>query len=167
MTGTVRKFSPQNGWGFITAQEGRDVFVHSRQVCPDINGHQLLYAGDQVEFVLEEKPGKTCEASSVTIVSPIAPVELPAPRETGRVFFIQRDRRYGLVSRDTYCAQAMLSGAEIERTGIQLGDHIEFEPVPSKSTGRNGRKNWDASQCVVLPAAPSHGQAEMQVKYTT
>lgn len=65
MTGTVKWFSGEKGYGFITPEEGPDVFVHFSEI--QSGGFRTLNEGDRVEFaVTEGQKGK--QASAVTIV---------------------------------------------------------------------------------------------------
>lgn len=64
--GTVKWFSGEKGYGFITQGNGPDLFVHYSEIQG--NGYRSLNEGDQVEFeVTEGKKGK--QASAVTVVS--------------------------------------------------------------------------------------------------
>ncbi len=47
-TGTVKWFSANKGFGFITRPEGDDIFVHFRSIRGQ--GHRALIAGQRVEF---------------------------------------------------------------------------------------------------------------------
>lgn len=51
-TGTVKWFNEQKGFGFITTQEGQDVFVHFSAIQRD--GFKPLREGLQVSFEFEE-----------------------------------------------------------------------------------------------------------------
>jgi CspA family cold shock protein len=53
-TGTVRWFNDAKGYGFISQQEGDDVFVHFTAI--DGEGFRTLVEGDVVEF--EFAPGE-------------------------------------------------------------------------------------------------------------
>lgn len=65
ITGTVKWFSGEKGYGFITPEEGPDVFVHFSEI--QSGGFRTLNEGDRVEFaVTEGQKGK--QASAVTIV---------------------------------------------------------------------------------------------------
>jgi CspA family cold shock protein len=50
-TGTVKWFSDRKGYGFITREEGKDVFVHFSGIRA--GGPRSLYEGDKVEFSIE------------------------------------------------------------------------------------------------------------------
>lgn len=51
--GEVSWFNEQKGFGFITAQDGTDVFVHYTEVVRD--GFQTLEAGEMVTFELADE----------------------------------------------------------------------------------------------------------------
>ena len=46
--GTVKWFNDTKGWGFISSDDGQDVFVHYTAIKSD--GHRSLSEGDRVEF---------------------------------------------------------------------------------------------------------------------
>ncbi|NWF70248.1 MAG: cold shock domain-containing protein [Chloroflexi bacterium] len=52
--GTVKWFSPEKGYGFITPEDGTDVFVHYSAI--QMNGYRTLEKGTQVEFEVIEGP---------------------------------------------------------------------------------------------------------------
>lgn len=52
--GTVKWFNNAKGFGFITQEQGDDVFVHFRSIQGD--GYKTLDEGQQVEFTLTEGP---------------------------------------------------------------------------------------------------------------
>ena len=47
-TGTVKWFNPKKGFGFISREDGGDVFVHFTSIEGD--GYRSLEEGEQVEF---------------------------------------------------------------------------------------------------------------------
>ena len=51
VTGTVKWFSRQKGYGFIEREGGDDVFVHFSAIQGE--GFRNLEEGDQVEFTIE------------------------------------------------------------------------------------------------------------------
>ncbi|MCK4883175.1 MAG: cold-shock protein [Candidatus Omnitrophica bacterium] len=53
-TGTVKWFSNQKGYGFITPEEGNDVFVHHAEIQGE--GYKSLEEGQKVEFEIAEGP---------------------------------------------------------------------------------------------------------------
>lgn len=48
MKGTVKWFNDKKGYGFITPEEGEDVFVHHSAI--KMEGFKTLKEGDKVEF---------------------------------------------------------------------------------------------------------------------
>ena len=61
-TGTVKWFSNQKGYGFITPEEGNDVFVHHSEIQSE--GYKSLEEGQKVEFEITDGP-KGDQAKSV------------------------------------------------------------------------------------------------------
>ncbi len=62
-TGTVKWFNGSKGYGFITREQGEDVFVHFNAIQGD--GYKTLDEGDKVEFEVTQGP-KGLQASNVT-----------------------------------------------------------------------------------------------------
>jgi cold shock protein len=52
--GKVKWFSNQKGYGFITAEDGKDVFVHFSAIQGE--GYKSLNEGDEVEFEVTQGP---------------------------------------------------------------------------------------------------------------
>lgn len=52
--GTVKWFSNQKGYGFITPEEGKDLFVHHSEIQGD--GYKSLEEGQAVEFEVADGP---------------------------------------------------------------------------------------------------------------
>lgn len=53
-TGLVKWFNNAKGWGFITAHDGSDVFVHYSQIAGA--GYRTLREGQRVEYDLRHGP---------------------------------------------------------------------------------------------------------------
>ncbi len=64
--GTVKWFNGDKGYGFITQEDGPDLFVHYTEI--QSSGFRSLNEGDKVEYeVTDGKKGK--QASAVTLVN--------------------------------------------------------------------------------------------------
>lgn len=62
-TGKVKWFNDAKGFGFITAEDGTDAFVHYSDIQGD--GFKSLAEGDAVEFEITQGP-KGAKAVNVT-----------------------------------------------------------------------------------------------------
>ena len=54
ITGTVKWFNPSKGYGFISREDGDDVFVHYSAIQSE--GFRNLDEGERVEFEIEIGP---------------------------------------------------------------------------------------------------------------
>jgi CspA family cold shock protein len=54
INGTVKWFNSQKGYGFITPEEGEDVFVHHSEIQGD--GYKTLDEGQKVTFEIQDGP---------------------------------------------------------------------------------------------------------------
>ncbi|MBP6672522.1 MAG: cold-shock protein [Bacteroidetes bacterium] len=62
-TGTVKWFNNAKGYGFISRENGEDVFVHYKSVVGE--GYKTLNQGDKVQFEVEKGP-KGLQAAQVS-----------------------------------------------------------------------------------------------------
>lgn len=60
--GTVKWFNAAKGFGFISRENGADVFVHFKAILSE--GYKSLNEGDKVEFEVEQGP-KGLQAKNV------------------------------------------------------------------------------------------------------
>lgn len=54
VTGTVKWFNASKGYGFITQENGQDIFVHFTAIQSE--GFRTLEEGQKVEFSIENGP---------------------------------------------------------------------------------------------------------------
>lgn len=77
VSGTVKWFSQEKGYGFLQREGAADVFVHYSAI--DGNGFKILYEGEPVEFdVIEEAKGPKA-ANVVRLNPPAQPPRAPRP----------------------------------------------------------------------------------------
>ena len=63
--GTVKRVNAEKGYGFITVDDGQDVFVHYSNI--DMTGFRVLEEGQKVEFTVGTGQ-KGPQAESVRVV---------------------------------------------------------------------------------------------------
>ncbi|OPJ58294.1 cold-shock protein [Clostridium oryzae] len=64
MTGTVKWFNSEKGFGFITGEDGKDVFAHFSQI--NVDGYKTLQEGQKVSYEIAEGP-KGPQAQNISI----------------------------------------------------------------------------------------------------
>ena len=74
-SGTVKWYNPEKAYGFITTEDGRDLFVHRNSIA---DGRPWLIDGQGVEFTLRQGQ-KGPEAGDVRVVQDVD--EIPASRQ--------------------------------------------------------------------------------------
>ena len=62
--GTVKWFNPDKGYGFISREDGDDLFVHFSEIQMD--GFKTLDEGDKVNFEVTTGQNGKLQASNVT-----------------------------------------------------------------------------------------------------
>ncbi len=65
MNGTVKWFNADKGFGFITGEDGKDVFAHFSQI--NVDGFKTLEEGQQVTFDVTEGQ-KGPQAENIVVV---------------------------------------------------------------------------------------------------
>jgi len=65
VTGTVKWFNGSKGYGFISREDGDDVFVHYSAIQTE--GYRNLEEGQRVEFTVERGP-KGLQATRVVVL---------------------------------------------------------------------------------------------------
>lgn len=63
MQGTVKWFNAQKGYGFLSTEDGKDVFVHFSAIQGE-EGYKTLTDGQAVEFEVVDGP-KGAQAANV------------------------------------------------------------------------------------------------------
>lgn len=66
MTGTVKWFNAEKGYGFIKDEEGKDIFVHFSSINSD--GYKTLEEGQKVTYDLVESD-RGPQTKNVTVVT--------------------------------------------------------------------------------------------------
>ncbi len=65
MKGTVKWFNAQKGYGFITQEDGTDIFVHYSGIVSE--GFKTLIEGQEVTYDVQDGP-KGLQAINVTAI---------------------------------------------------------------------------------------------------
>ena len=62
--GTVKWFNSEKGYGFITGEDGKDVFAHFSQI--NVDGYKTLEEGQKVSYdVVQGQKGPQAENISI------------------------------------------------------------------------------------------------------
>ena len=67
MNGTVKWFNAEKGYGFITQEDGSDVFVHFSAI--NAEGFKSLEEGQKVTFDVEADPKNSEKMRAVNVVA--------------------------------------------------------------------------------------------------
>lgn len=94
-TGTVKWFNDKKGFGFLTVDDGKDVFVHQSSIQSE--GFRTLFEGQKVEFDIESGD-KGDKAVNVKILG-----DQPAPNKGNTTNALDSDKfkEFRKQSRDT------------------------------------------------------------------
>ena len=63
--GTVKWFNAEKGYGFITGEDGSDVFVHFSAI--QIEGYKTLAEGQKVTFEVEADPKNSAKMRAINV----------------------------------------------------------------------------------------------------
>ena len=63
--GTVKWFNAEKGYGFITGEDGADVFVHFSAIATD--GFKTLAEGQRVEYTIQDSPRGPSAANVIAL----------------------------------------------------------------------------------------------------
>jgi CspA family cold shock protein len=81
--GTVKWFNSKKGFGFISSEEGTDVFVHYSAIVKQSNEYASLNENDKVEFEVTQGQ-KGPQATNVTVTERAPRTFKPSNRGGGR-----------------------------------------------------------------------------------
>ncbi len=80
--GTVKWFNSRKGYGFISSEEGNDVFVHYSALAGEGDDYKTLNENDKVEFDVTE--GQKGPQASNVVVTEKAPETFNSYKKGGR-----------------------------------------------------------------------------------
>ena len=83
--GTVKWFNPEKGYGFISQNDGEDLFVHFSEI--KMSGFKTLNEGDAVTFEVTEGQNGKLQASNVERIKLLETDMTPRAREQSRALF--------------------------------------------------------------------------------
>ena len=63
--GTVKWFNPEKGYGFIKAEDGKEIFIHYSAIQSD--GYKTLEEGQKVQFEIVEG-NRGPQAANVSLI---------------------------------------------------------------------------------------------------
>ena len=66
LTGVLKWFYSENGYGFITMEDGKDIFVHYSVI--NCEGHKTLLQGQKVSFETTDG-NRGLQAKNVTVLA--------------------------------------------------------------------------------------------------
>lgn len=125
MKGEIKWFSSQRGYGFITSEDGQDVFVHQSNIIMD--GFRTLREDDIVEFELGENVDGRKQAVKVTPILTLKMVEDALRRDRLHLDTFQNVygvKRY-LVADENNFLQSYEQGMSLKELADYVGLQVE------------------------------------------
>ena len=121
MTGKVKMYNEEKGYGFIAGEDGTDYFVHASAV----SSAETLYRGANVSF----DPGENERGKVACKVSIVQPVNRPAFIQFGDVRIkLSNIKNYGISSDTSYYIK-------IYEYNAQKAKQVEIEKAKRKKAG--------------------------------
>lgn len=105
LTGTVKRYNPKNGFGFITADDGgSDLFVHQSEIKTD-GGFRCLEEGAQVKFTYTMREGKPTATNVEGVSGPLKVFKsrldaMNPGHVAGTVKWFNTGKGFGFIRRD-------------------------------------------------------------------
>jgi cold shock protein len=138
-TGTVKFFNDQKGFGFISREDGPDVFVHFSNI--EGSGRRTLLDGQAVEF--EIAPGRKGPEATNVRVRLIDHPEMGARRPHGVMSVIRRRSRHHILIQPAPPGRAASAPVrDVASAGVaEAGrDRVEGELDAALRSARRGRR---------------------------
>lgn len=131
LTGTVKYFNEERGFGFISQDNGGDVFVHVTGLS---NGIKCLIKEQPVSFVLVEgRDGRTQAQNVLVSFVDRAKAAMPVRKKLRKIKATLKwfDPRlgYGFVILDNVPGDVFLSKKVLQRAGMNTNERLESLPV--------------------------------------
>ena len=118
--GKVKWFNPRKGYGFIAADDGKDIFVHYANIASD--GYKTLNEGDSVSFdIVEGEKGPRAEnvvAQSASVSAKATPDESASSEKAEEVEEAVVEE---VVAEETEATEEVKKEAEVE----ELAEEVE------------------------------------------
>lgn len=124
-SGTVKTFRMDKGFGFITAADGTDVFVHLKS-CTDGGVPQQ---GDVVYFDLTPSPIKPGQMQASNVTGGTG-----TPPQQGTVKMFNAEKGFGFITSADGSDVFVHGNMCVDGAGLQQGDWVKFslQPSPTK-----------------------------------
>lgn len=126
MTGTVKWFSSEKGYGFITGEDGKEVFVHQTNI--NMKGFRSLHEDDKVSFEVGESKNSRTQAVNVKPLLTMKMIESALKKEGLYV----RDTENALGNRG-YMVVNLDNVIQTSTEGMSFAELAEYAGVTEKA----------------------------------